>query len=113
MSHRNSKDRLLDIMESAERIEQYVNGCNYEQFTENFMIQDAIIRNLEIIGEAAKNLPLEIIDANPKIEWRQIMRMRDLLAHAYHKVLLYTVWDAAVNKVPELKEEIKKILYKK
>ncbi len=110
MYHRSPKDYLLDIIECSEKIGQYIKGCNYEQFTNNPMLQDAVIRNLEIIGEAVKKLPTEIKEANSMVEWKQIARMRDLLAHAYHKILLYTIWDIAVNKVPDLKKETKRML---
>ncbi|HEC86588.1 MAG TPA: DUF86 domain-containing protein, partial [Thermoplasmatales archaeon] len=66
-------------------------------------IQDGVIRNLEIIGEAVKNLPDDIKKDYPEVEWRKIAGLRDILIHAYFGVDLEVIWDIVKNKVPELK----------
>ncbi len=69
-----------------------------------------MIRNLEIIGEAVKNLPDDIKKDYPEVEWRKIAGLRDILIHAYFGVDLEVIWDIVKNKVPELKEMVRKIL---
>ena len=68
------------------------------------MIQDGVFRNLEVIGEAVKNLPDDIKKDYPEVEWRKIAGLRDILIHAYFGVDLEVIWDIVKNKVPELKE---------
>ena len=83
---------------------------NFEDFSNNELIQDGVIRNLEIIGEAVKNLPDDIKKHYPEVEWRKIAGLRDILIHAYFGVDLEIIWDIVKNKVPELKEMVRKIL---
>ena len=83
---------------------------NFEDFSNNELIQDGVIRNLEIIGEAVKNLPDDIKKDYPEVEWRKIAGLRDILIHAYFGVDLEIIWDIVRNKVPELKEMVRKIL---
>ena len=83
---------------------------NFEDFSNNELIQDGVIRNLEIIGEAVKNLPEDIKKDYPEVEWRKIAGLRDILIHAYFGVDLEVIWDIVKNKVPELKEMVRKIL---
>ncbi len=74
------------------------------------MLQDALVRNIEIIGEASKNLSEETRENNPQIEWRDIMRMRDKIAHHYFRLNLETIWQTASQDITKLKPEIEKIL---
>ena len=83
---------------------------NFEDFSNNELIQDGVIRNLEIIREAVKNLPDDIKKDYPEVEWRKIAGLRDILIHAYFGVDLEIIWDIVKNKVPELKEMVRKIL---
>ena len=73
------------------------------------MMQDAVVRNVEIIGEAAKSLSQEIRDEIPEIEWREIMRMRDKIVHHYFRIDLETVWQTAKHDVPALAEALQRI----
>ncbi len=100
---------LDDVLEAIEKIQDYIEKISYEQFSKNGMISDAVIRNLEVIGEAVKSLPTEIKNKHPNIEWRKISGLRDILIHEYFGINLKIVWDIVINKIPELKKSIIKI----
>jgi len=104
------KAYLRDIFGAIGKIERYTENMNFEDFSNNELIQDGVIRNLEIIGEAVKNLPDDIKKDYPEIEWRKIAGLRDILIHAYFGVDLEVVWDIVKNKVPELKETVRRIV---
>ena len=74
------------------------------------MIQDAIIRNLEIIGEAVKNIPVAVKDENPEIEWKKISGLRDILIHAYFGIDLEIIWGIIAEKLPPLKKKVLKLI---
>lgn len=101
---------LYHILESIENIERYTKGLNWEEFLKSKLVQDGVIRNLEIIGEATKNIPAAIKAKYTKIEWKKMAGMRDILIHDYLGVDLERVWRALCNRLPVLKQEINKIL---
>ena len=100
---------LDDILEAIAKIEEYTKSLSYRDFSTNSLITDAVIRNLEIIGEAVKLLPAEIKKDYPEIEWKKIAGLRDILIHAYFGIDLKIVWDVIINKLPELKVSVRKI----
>ena len=107
------KDPLLyihHIEDAISSIEEYVTGINESDFLEKKLVQDAVIRNLEIIGEAAKRLPDGIKLSYARIEWKKICGMRDVLIHDYLGVDIKKVWNVVINHLPELKKEISFIL---
>lgn len=101
---------LRDIIEATAKIEKYTLNLSYDEFLDNDLIQDGVIRNLEIIGEAVKKIPMEVRLKNSHIEWRKIAGLRDFLIHAYFEIDLDLVWDVVVNKIPILKREITSLL---
>ena len=101
---------LKHILDAIDLIESYLKDKSYEEFEENRMLQDAVIREIEIIGEATKNLSVEFRNKYPEIPWRQIADMRDKLIHGYFGVDLGAVWDTATKDIPSLKEKLREIL---
>lgn len=99
-----------DILESISKIEEYTKGMDYSAFSRKSLVFDGVVRNLEIIGEAVKNIPADIKKKYPEIEWRKIAGLRDILIHEYSGVDLRIVWDVVVTKLPPLKESVKKIM---
>ena len=106
-----SKDRLyLDsIRDCLERIADYT-AAGESSFMASRLIQDGVIRNLEVIGEATKNLSQELRAASPEIPWRQIAGMRDVLTHDYLKVNLARVWRTVDIDLPPLQEAVLRLL---
>lgn len=107
---RNPKLFLTDIFESIELIEKYSKNLNYNKFLENNEAQDAIMRRIEIIGEAAKSVPLKIRKEHPNIPWKQIAGMRNMLAHEYFGIVMKRIWDTTQKDLPKLKKQILKII---
>ena len=94
--------RIDDILGCCEKILQFTKGMNQEQLVGQELVMDAVLRNIEVIGEATKNLPDDVRARMPGIEWKKIAGMRDWIAHMYYRVDDDIVWDTVENKVPEL-----------
>ena len=103
---------LQHILESTHLIETFVLGLDQKQFSRNIEKQFAVIRGLEVIGEAVKNLSEETKINHPEIVWREIAGTRDILIHSYFSVDLDLVWDIIQSDLPKLKTQIKIILKK-
>jgi len=91
-------------------IKQYVSGMSFDDFADDRKTQDAVIRNLEVIGEAAGALPDNIKEKADSIEWYKIVALRNILIHEYFGVSLKIVWDVVQNKLEELETECRNIL---
>lgn len=107
---RDSSVYLEDIVTAAERIASYVEGYSRESFGGDPKTVDAVVRNLEIIGEAVKQVPIQVREQAPHVEWTKIAGLRDVLIHAYFGVDLDIVWDIVQNKVPGLARDVKSLL---
>ena len=101
---------LKDISESIESIEDFVKGMTQEQFENDDKTSSAVIRKLEIIGEASKYIPEVIRNKYTEIPWKEMAGMRDKLIHAYSKVDFKLVWMTIKQRIPEIKSLLKKIL---
>ncbi len=109
MSKRNEALYIKDILTAIKNIESYTKGIPFKKFSYNQMIIDAVIRNLEIIGEAAKNLSIEIKSSRPNIPWEDIIGMRNKIAHEYFGVDTEIIWETVQESLPELKKAMKRI----
>ena len=101
---------LQHIIDSIILIEKYLEGKDKEAFLSSQQLQDAIFRRLEIIGEAVKNLPKDIIKKHPDLPWKQIAGMRDILIHQYFGVDLDLTWEVIIVELPILKSKLEALL---
>jgi len=101
---------IEDILKSIEKIEEYVHGMSREEFFRSSQVQDAVMRRLEIMGEAAKKVPEGFRSKYPEVPWKLIAGMRDVLIHGYFDVNLERVWVIVEKDLPDLKRKISRIL---
>jgi uncharacterized protein with HEPN domain len=105
MSKRNPDIYLHDILDSIQQIEEYLDGVSKNDFYNNLEKQDAVLRRLEIVGEADKHISDEIRTEYKNIPWRKIAGMRDVIIHKYFGVTLSMIWIVAKRDLPELKKK--------
>jgi uncharacterized protein with HEPN domain len=101
---------LDDALEAIRRIENYTRDLSFEAFSADEKTVDAVVRNLEIIGEAIKKVPAEVCSRHPNVEWKKISGLRDILIHHYFGIDLAIIWDIVSKKLPDLKDQIQRIL---
>lgn len=107
---RDYKNYLEDICECIGKIQDYTAGLSSADFCNDAKTIDAVIRNLEIIGEAARRIPEEIRIKFPGVEWHKIISLRNILIHEYPGIDLETIWDIVENKISLLAKQVKGIL---
>src|SRR3989338_3343997 len=106
ITSKNYKLYLEDILDASIKIESYVTSLTFEHFSHYNMAIDAVTRNLMIIGEAAKNIPLDVQKNYPSVEWKKIAGFRDIIVHAFWIVSLPFIWEIVKVKIPELKRAL-------
>ena len=107
--HKSPLPFIKDILDAIEKIEKYCQNITYEQFLQDDKTKDAVVRNLEIIGEAAKNIPDHIREMSSATAWKSMAGMRDKLTHEYFGVSYSTVWVTVYNDLPLLKEKMEEL----
>lgn len=101
---------LKDILESINFIEEFINDMSFDEFKKDEKTSSATIRKIEIIGEAAKHIPKEVIAANKEIPWKEMAGMRDKITHDYFGIDYEIIWKVIKNRLPDLKTKIKRVI---
>lgn len=110
MKKRETKLLIEDVIDSIKKIEKYIQHFTKEQFLKSDQLQDAIVRRLEIIGEATKNIPEDVRKTAPEIQWSKISGMRNIIVHDYFGINLERVWETIHKDLPFLKKEMSELL---
>ncbi|HHS98021.1 MAG TPA: DUF86 domain-containing protein [Chloroflexi bacterium] len=110
MSKRDVRFFIRDMLEAIEKVERYTGGLSLETFRANDMVIDAVVRNLEIIGEAARQIPEDLRDRYPGVEWRRVVGFRNIVIHAYFDVDVDIVWVIATQRLDALKRVLEQML---
>ena len=109
MTEKNDLAFIGHILDSINAIEEFSKGMNREELTSNRLKQSALVREIEIIGEAAKNISTDLKNSHPEVEWKDIVGTRDKIIHHYFGVDLNIVWSIIKDNLPDLKKNIEKI----
>ena len=107
---RELKTYIEDIITAIDKIENYTAGMAKENLIRNELVQDAVVRNLEVIGEAVKKIPNDVRSSYEDIPWRKIAGLRDILIHEYFGINMNIVWDVIENKLQPLKAAAMELL---
>jgi uncharacterized protein with HEPN domain len=108
---RRDYDFLLDIQDALQRILEYTTGMNWDTYLKDHKTQDAVIRNLEVIGEATKSLSDTLLSQHPGIPWRDMAGTRDRLMHHYFGVNQEIIWQIIEQDLPALKSQIEQVIH--
>lgn len=103
-------DYLEDILDAMDKAEVLIEGVTYDQFAEDFRVNFAVVRALEIIGEATKRLPMNLRQDYPDIPWRGMAGLRDRIVHEYDTVDMEILWAVVMNEIPRLRPQIQQII---
>lgn len=98
---------LCDIKESIEKIQRYVANMSYHEFISSEVVVDAVVRNLEVIGEAGSNIPDEVQKAHPDVPWKKMRSMRNILSHRYFGIDFEIIWKTINESLPGLLKDIR------
>ena len=110
MKKREYRDYLHDILDAVNDIEDFVEGVSFEQFEKDRKTLNAVVRSLEIIGEAAKNIPAAMREKYGEVPWKKMTAMRDKVIHGYFGVDTKTLWDTVKDDLPPLKQLVQRML---
>ncbi len=107
---KDPKPFLRHILHSIEMIENYIAGKTFQDFADDSEMQDAVMRRLEIIGEATRNVPESVVKEHKNVEWKYAIGLRNVIAHQYFSVDLRVIWDTVKINIPQLKKGISEVL---
>ena|ERR1700690_1144423 len=110
MKKREYRDYLNDIVECINDVKSFIDGMTYKEFSLDKKTINAVVRSIEIVGEAAKHIPKTVRDKAPDVPWKDIVGMRNKIAHEYFGVDIKIVWDTAKHYLPKLKKKVSAIL---
>ncbi len=97
---------LLDMLQRAQWIQEFIRGIDQDAFLKDVMRREAVIRQIEVIGEAVRRVSVEYRALHPEIPWQEITGMRSKLIHEYDRINLYLVWDTVIRDIPTLIKQI-------
>jgi uncharacterized protein with HEPN domain len=110
MSNRTDLELLGDILEAIRRARLYVADIDYDAFMQDIKAQDAVVRTLEVIGEATKRLSADLRERHPEVPWKNMAGLRDKLIHEYFGVNFDVVWQVVTGELPGLALQVEQIL---
>jgi uncharacterized protein with HEPN domain len=102
--------RITDILECIAKIRRFTKGYSFDDFQGDEKTIDSVLRNLEIIGEAARHVPMEVQARYPELPWAEMLTMRNIVIHEYHGVNLSIIWQTVKEDLPSLVSPLKRIL---
>lgn len=103
---------IADMIEAMKRIARYIEGHDVDSFQANYMVVDAVARNFEIIGEAARKVPVEIQKKYPQLPWDKMYQLRNIVSHAYFEVDYETIWRIASEQLKQNHADLKELMNK-
>lgn len=110
MRRRSPRLYVVDMLRAIDKIGRFTEGLDLASFSDSEMVVDAVLKNLEVLGEAARNVPDEVRNAHPEIPWKRIVGLRNIVAHAYFGVDLENVWKIVGENVPEVRPSVEALL---
>jgi uncharacterized protein with HEPN domain len=111
MFRRDVRLFLQDMLEAIDRIERYTAALSFEQIEANDLVADAVVRNLEIIGEAVRYIPPDLLGRYPGVNWTRVVGFRNVVIHAYFDVDLQIVWTIAAEGLPSLRVVLQQMMH--
>jgi len=99
-----------EMLEAVKKIERYTQNLTRESFKKNELVIDAVLRNLEIMGEAAKNVPVEVREQHPEIPWKRIIGLRNIVIHRYFGIDINIIWEIVTRNLPQTKPALVRLL---